>query len=70
MDERRDICNSGAVDAVAAIKKLGGSVRFDAKSGEVTEVFYYGPKITDAGLEDLTKALPSCKIDLHRPRWF
>ena len=46
-------------DAIAAIKKLGGTVNLDKTSGEVVEVhlLIYGTKITDAGLvhlKDLT----------------
>ena len=40
-------------DAVAAIKKLGGSVYVDAISVEVLQVYLRGPKVTDAGLEHL-----------------
>jgi hypothetical protein len=40
-------------EAVAAIKKLGGTVILDKTSGEVVEVLLMGTQITDAGLEQL-----------------
>ncbi|MEO2031137.1 MAG: hypothetical protein ABGZ35_03525, partial [Planctomycetaceae bacterium] len=48
-------------DAVAAIKKLGGSVRSDAKSGEVISVLLRGEQITDVVLEHL-KGMTSLKL--------
>ena len=40
-------------DAIAAIKKLGGTVNLDKTSGEVVGVTFRGTQITDAGLEHL-----------------
>ena len=40
-------------EAVAAIKKLGGSVRLDQTSGEVVMLFLSRSYVTDAGLEHL-----------------
>ena len=47
-------------NAIAAIKKLGGNVMVDAKSGEVT-VFFTDTQITDAGLVHL-KGLTSLTV--------
>ena len=51
-------------EAVAAIEKLGGRVRLDAKSGEAT-VGLHNTQITDAGLTHL-KGMTSLRgLDLH-----
>jgi predicted Zn finger-like uncharacterized protein len=51
-----DVSNASSTtqaDAVAAIKKLGGDVTLDAKSGEVIQVRLDGTQITDKGLVHL-----------------
>gem|GEM_PF-4995841 len=53
-------------DAVAEIKKLGGAVRLDGKSGEVIEIRMSGGSTTDAELEHL-KGLTSVRsLNLNR----
>ncbi len=52
-------------EAVAAIEKLGGRVRLDAKSGEAT-VGLHNTQITDAGLTEIKAALPKCNVQIRR----
>jgi hypothetical protein len=38
-----------------------------AKLDKLGLVILSGPKVTEAGVEKLKKALPSCKIELYEP---
>ena len=51
-------------DAVAAIRKIGGSVRLDAKSGEAISASLSSTEITDAGLQHVEHLTSLVILDL------
>ena len=55
-------------DAIDRIEKLGGSVKIDAKSGKVVEVWLVAPQFTDAGLVHLKSLTSLTVLSLHCPQ--